>query len=103
LSWRIGLAPSTAREQLHRLIHQPGWRLEHLGGGRYRFHRPDGGHLPAAPTLHPLGAEPDPSPVEVTTLTPTFWSTDDPLDLDLVVSVVDQELRLAAPDLATAA
>ncbi len=97
----------------HRLIHQPGWRLEHLGDGRYRFHRPDGRPLPAASTLHPFEAEPEaadqPGPelagqVDPTVLTPTSWSNDDPLDLDLIISVVDQELRLNAPHLlATAA
>jgi hypothetical protein len=89
----------------HRLIHQPGWRLEHLGHGRYRFHRPDGRPVPAAPSLQPLEVEPEPADlVDPTALTPTSWSTDDPLDLDLIISVVDQELRLTAPHLlATAA
>jgi hypothetical protein len=88
----------------HRLIHRPGWRLEHLGHGRYRFHHPDRRPLPVAATLQPHQAAPDPAePVAPTTLTPTFWSTDDPLDLDLVISVVDQELRLNAPHLLTTA
>jgi hypothetical protein len=89
----------------HRLIHQPGWRLEHLGNGRYRFHRPDGRALPAATSLHRVEVEPEPAVgVEPTVLTPTSWSADDPLDLDLIISVVDQELRLNAPHLlATAA
>jgi hypothetical protein len=88
----------------HRLVHQPGWRLEHIGDGRYRFHGPGDRPLAPAPALD--GSPPDPAdvePVGATVLTPTSWSTDDPLDLDLVISVVDQELRLAAPHLLTAA
>jgi hypothetical protein len=88
----------------HRLVHQPGWRLDHLGGGRYRFHGPGDRTLAPAPVLD--GSPPDPADVEqvgATVLTPTSWTTDDPLDLDLIISVVDQELRVAAPHLLTAA
>jgi hypothetical protein len=95
----------------HRLVHQPGWRIEQLGDGRFRFHTPDGRPLAAVPTLHPTEpVPPDPAapqdpypPVDVMALTPSFWSVDDPLDLDLIISVVDQQLRLTAPHLTGAA
>lgn len=88
----------------HRVVHQPGWRLQHLGSGRYQFHGPGDRPLAPAPALDGTPAVPnDPEQVHATVLTPTFWSTDDPLDLDLVISVVEQELRLAAPHLRSAA
>jgi hypothetical protein len=94
----------------HLLVHQPGWRIVHLGGGRFRFHAPDGRALAPVPSLDPAESSPpdgaaqeDPAaPVDVTALTPAAWSVDDPLDLDLVISVVDQELRHTAPHLAAA-
>ncbi len=95
----------------HRLVHGPGWRIEHLGDGRFRFHAPDGRPLAAVPHLDPAQTSPpdltaaaDPNtPIDVTALTPSAWSVDDPLDLDLIISVVDQELRLTAPHLTSIA
>jgi hypothetical protein len=88
----------------HRLVHEPGWRLEHLGGGRFRFLAPGVGTMAAVPALG--GAEPDPArvdPVDVAALTPVSSSFDDPLDVDLLISVIDQELRISAPHLVTSA
>jgi hypothetical protein len=85
----------------HRLVHQPGWRVEHVRDGRFRFLAPGERPLAAVPTLDSAlpRSPPTQDPLEHTALTPLAWSTDDPLDLDLIISVVDQELRLNAPHL----
>jgi hypothetical protein len=35
----------------HRLVHEGGYSVERRGGGRVRFHRPDGEPVPAAPAI----------------------------------------------------
>jgi Domain of unknown function (DUF222)/HNH endonuclease len=35
----------------HRLVHEGGYSVERRGGGRVRFHRPDGQPVPAAPAI----------------------------------------------------
>jgi len=45
----------------HTLMHEGGYRIEPLAGGRFRFLRPDGREVLAAPTVGPV----DPDPVSV--------------------------------------
>jgi hypothetical protein len=95
----------------HRTVHQAGWRLEHLGRGRFRFVAPSGRALAVVPALPETELDPEAAvltaPAEgdgdAGLLAPRDRPSNEALDLDLIVSVVEQELRLAAPHLVVAA
>ncbi len=42
----------------HTLVHEGGYRIEPLAGGRFRFLRPDGREVLAAPTVGPVAPDP---------------------------------------------
>jgi Domain of unknown function (DUF222) len=44
----------------HVLVHEGGYRIESMPGGRFRFLRPDGREVPAAPATGPVVPESDP-------------------------------------------
>jgi len=42
----------------HTLVHEGGYRIEPLAGGRFRFLRPDGREVLTAPTVGPVESDP---------------------------------------------
>lgn len=96
----------------HRTVHEPGWSLSVTASGRVAVRparaapSPSTSGAPPLPPRPPLpivprlpgadglgpGASAEALPTTSTTLAPHHWSADDPLQLDLIVSLIEQEL-----------
>lgn len=93
----------------HRFVHDHGWTLQSTTSGRFTFVPPGGDPLPAVSEVpDPASADPGDrlralSFDDPYRLNPDDWPGPGYADIDMVVAVLDQELRAVLPSYLTAA